>query len=164
VTGIIGVAAPVITWRASVDSQRAGSHAERERADLAELRAILDRSLVDLDKLRRKEETSYTSWHKELIRRPPRAARLARFEALRVAIRRVQVDTDRVTLRLGIGRISHLMEASMADAINIDLFLYRHSPKEPKAVLGAISLLGTAAGRIIAFTVAAHRVVGSHVP
>src|SRR5690242_19306447 len=47
VTGVVGVVGPIVTWRATVDVTRSGQRAERRRADLAELRSVVDNALAD---------------------------------------------------------------------------------------------------------------------
>ena len=47
-TVVIGLAGPIITWRASATGQQAATRQQRAADDLAELRSVFDKSLGDL--------------------------------------------------------------------------------------------------------------------
>jgi hypothetical protein len=76
VTGIVGVLGPLITWRATVDSQRAARAAAREvqqlagrqqsaESDLSELRSVLDSALLRLNTLEARAKGKWRVWRRQ---------------------------------------------------------------------------------------------------
>jgi|GEM_PF-4306464 hypothetical protein len=62
VTGIVGVAAPLITWQAGASAHREAAAAERQRTDRVELRAVLDEALVALTSFQSSVLSASTTW------------------------------------------------------------------------------------------------------
>lgn len=62
VTGVVGVAGPLITWQATKDTQEAAASAELVRSDRADLRDVLDHSASNLDRARVRAVELSGSW------------------------------------------------------------------------------------------------------
>jgi hypothetical protein len=100
VTGVVGVAGPLITWRAGIAGQQAASRDERSGADRTELRSVLDAALTDLDNLGTTVGREVVAWEAPGI---SRATYEARHLATDKAYAQFGIDLDRLAIRLGNG-------------------------------------------------------------
>ena len=124
VSGVIGVASPLIAWRASLDSQRTAAESaetlqrasaaeERARTDVAELRAILDRALVDLNNLQVQASRKNLRW-----RNPSNSDEVVdeAQAALTDAFFKARADDARLLIRVGTG--------TLYDSYNDAIYIY----------------------------------------
>jgi hypothetical protein len=106
-----------------VSGQHAASRDERIRADLAELRSVLDSALSDLDRLRTLMGPELVAWEN----RAPRAVYLARHLDVDKAYAVGQTDADRLAIRVGQrDRLWRTYVGALGDAFSASLFTYGH--------------------------------------
>jgi hypothetical protein len=173
VTGVVGVAAPVITWRAGVSGQRAASRDARVRDDLAELRARLDHALANFIDVRNGVELELQSFSIPYLNRLTDAeARsqegiyVRRHNAAVKAWRTAAADGVRLRIRLGNDRTYRAYATALSAYRGASLYMVTHtSTGTGSGRTGELDRVNRRIDRANAafrnFEAAAHRLVGS---
>jgi hypothetical protein len=121
VSGVIGVTGPLITWRAAISGQKASSRDERARDDLADLRAVLDASLRDLNRLRTVLGPEMVAWEYQR----PRRIYLARHLMTSKTYAQAQSNTDRLAIRVGTeNQLWQTYNTAVGNAHAASLYMY----------------------------------------
>ena len=109
VAGVVGVAGPLITWRATRDTQQSAAAAEVVRGDRADLRRILDKAAFNLERAAHTASGITLPW--EHATEPLSFSTL---HPLVVRTNAVEFSTDQLRIRLGPG---HPVLKPYADAL-----------------------------------------------
>jgi hypothetical protein len=126
---VVGVAGPLITWRATRDSQITATRAEFVRGDRAEIRQILDRAALDLNELNHEIGGGISDWANS-----DRPLPVARF---RSEITAVDKDVQRLQIRLGTtADASREMSAARAAQLDaVAMLVIRPATERDRAVV-----------------------------
>lgn len=155
VTGIVGVAGPLITWRATRDAQAQAAHEQLMREDRAELRAVLDRAAIALE--RANSEVFEADGERE---RSPAGGLKADAPVFR-RVDDVGFSSQRLLIRLDGERThaaDHYVRAATAQLQAIQLFNRRPTPARRQAAARALE---RASRETDAFVDSAHKLAGT---
>jgi hypothetical protein len=144
VTAVIGVAAPLITWRAALGGQDRAAQDARHQADLTELRSVLDGGLAALDKLERSVGLEMVAWEQRTRIARYRTRHLATDHAYTAWLR----EADRLTIRLGPhDQLVRLYGHAGGEAFAASLLMYGHAfgPRATSVQLGSLVNAGVRA-------------------
>jgi hypothetical protein len=123
VTAVVGVAAPLITWRAALSGQDRAAQDARHQADLTELRSVLDGSLEALDRLQIAVQFEMVAWERRMSAARYQAKHLASDRAYSAWLR----ERDRLTIRLGQNdELVHLYGRAGGETFAASLFMDGH--------------------------------------
>jgi hypothetical protein len=155
VTGLVGVAAPLITWQAARSGEQASASSARQLADLAELRSVLDSAIFRLDRLKLSVQLEMVAWEN--------GAPTTRYRARHLATDRVYTafleQDDRLILRIGETKVASLYRTAGASFFGSSLIMYgAHYPHHVKTFVKETNDAGVAK---LQFEAAARQLVGS---
>jgi hypothetical protein len=123
VAAAVGVAGPLITWRAALSGQSQAAQDARHQADLSELRSVLDGSLEALDKLELAVQLEMVAWEQRVRTDQYRGKHLASDRAYSAWLR----ERDRLVIRLGRNdELVRLYGLAGGEAFGASLFIYGH--------------------------------------
>jgi hypothetical protein len=155
VTGLVGVAAPLITWQAARSGERASASTARQLADLAELRSVLDSAIFRLDRLQLSVQLEMVTWESGAPTSRHRAKHLATDRAYTAFLE----QDDRLILRIGETKVARLYRAAGGGFFGGSLIMYgANFPSRVKAFAKEFDDAGVAKLR---FEAAARGLVGS---
>jgi hypothetical protein len=155
VTGAVGVAGPLITWRATHDTQQSVAAAELTMEDRADLRRVLDNAVSNLDRASHEMFALAQPWSDATS---PLAS--SEFDALTKWTDRVQFSSEQVLIRLGPESPAYLTYAHAFLQLQRNLLKFKGPP-----VPEAVTLMRENQVRLIRaqkrFRVQAHELAGS---
>jgi hypothetical protein len=178
VTGVVAIAAALITWQATEDAGNHATDAARRLADLGELRSLVDQCASDIDSLQKAAGASF-----RLHRRDPGSqvvvdpgghrrtvlyarsvsARVKQARQLGAAVTTASFDLGRLRIRVG----SSALEKAYLDVIGgfstVYLVLIDRSSTAAAVETAVGPALGKAEGSIDGFFRAAYLAVGDRI-
>jgi hypothetical protein len=159
VTAVVGVAGPLITWRAAVSGQNQAAQNARGQEDLSELRSVLDGSLEALDRLEFAVQLEMVAWE--------RKGRSVAYRAKHIATDRAYITwqraRDRLEIRLGQkDKLVELYVRAGAEAFAGSLFMDGHHVASYANTARFASLVNTGVDAKHRFVAATSARFGSH--